>query len=96
MKLSLKEVEEIAKLAKLELTSENRGKFATQLSEVFNYVAKLGEVDTTKVEPTAQITGLENVWREDLVSDCDPATQDAIIKAFPESEDRHLKVKAIL
>jgi len=66
-KLSEAEVEHIAKLARLKLSKEEIGKFCSQLSEVLDYVNVLNEVETKDVEPTAQVTGLENVFREDEV-----------------------------
>jgi aspartyl-tRNA(Asn)/glutamyl-tRNA(Gln) amidotransferase subunit C len=66
--LTKEEVKHIAKLAKLKLTEEEVEKFQKQLSEVLEYMKVLNEVETGRVEPTAQVTGLENVFREDEVS----------------------------
>jgi len=66
-KLSEAEVEHIAKLARLKLTKEEVKRFCSQLSEVLEYMEVLNEVETEGVEPTAQVTGLENVFREDEV-----------------------------
>lgn len=66
--LTKEEVKHIAKLAKLKLTEEEVEKFQQQLSEVLEYMKVLNEVETGGVEPTAQVTDLENVFREDEVS----------------------------
>lgn len=66
-KLSIEQVEHIAKLSKLELTAEEKKKYSEQLSSVLEYVEQLSEVNTDGVEPTANITGLENVLREDAI-----------------------------
>ena len=66
-KLSKKYVEHIAKLSKLKLSESEKEKFASQLSGVIEYVEQLDEVDTEGVEPTSQVTGLENIYREDEV-----------------------------
>lgn len=58
-------VPHVAKLANLPLTKDEEEKLDKQLSEVLNYVEQLNEVDTKNVEPTSQVTGLENVLRED-------------------------------
>jgi len=63
--LSETEVKHIAKLAKLKLTKQEVKMFCSQLSEVLGYMKVLNEVKTKNVEPTAQVTGLENVFRED-------------------------------
>lgn len=60
------QVKHIAKLARLGLKEEDVGKFAKQLSSIMEYVEKLNEVDVKNVEPTSQVTGLENVMREDV------------------------------
>ncbi len=64
-KLNEKEVKHVAKLARLNLTSQEVKKFQEQLSEVLDYIEVLKEVKTEKVEPTSQVTSLENVFRED-------------------------------
>lgn len=67
MKLTKEQVEHIARLARLGLTPEEIEKYQTELSSILDYVEKLNEVDTENVEPTAQVTGLKNVMREDKV-----------------------------
>lgn len=64
-KLSEEEVVHVAKLAGLTLTRQEVKKFQKQLSEVLNYVEILKRIRTNKVSPTSQVTGLENVSRED-------------------------------
>jgi aspartyl-tRNA(Asn)/glutamyl-tRNA(Gln) amidotransferase subunit C len=93
MKLTQQEVEKIAKLARLELTEAEKEKFTDQLSAVLDYVDKLKEVDTENVEMTAQVTGLENVYREDKVDQID--YQSDLIKQSAESEDNLIKTKSV-
>ncbi len=64
-KISQEEVKKIAKLADLKLTENEVEKFQKQLSEVLDYVAVLDELDTFKVKPTSQVTGLKNITRDD-------------------------------
>ncbi len=65
--LSLDQVKHIAKLARLGLKNDEAEKFAGQLNSILDYIGILNEVDTDKVEPTAQVTGLQNVTRNDEV-----------------------------
>lgn len=65
--ISLNQVKHIAKLARLGLKDEEVEKFSKQLSNIFEYVDMLNEVNTDEVEPTAQVTGLKNVTRKDEV-----------------------------
>ncbi|MBI2028569.1 MAG: Asp-tRNA(Asn)/Glu-tRNA(Gln) amidotransferase subunit GatC [Candidatus Levybacteria bacterium] len=84
----------IAKLANLALTDGERVKFEKQLSSILGYVDKLKEVDTSKIEPTSQITGLENVTREDKTSSC--FSQENALSNAKSKHNGFFKVKAIL
>lgn len=92
-RLAEKEVEHVAKLANLTLTKEEVETFQKQLSEVLGYVEILGEVDTSNVEPTSQVTGLENVFREDKTGES--LSQDEALSGAKSKENGHFKVKAI-
>ena len=65
--LTSAQVAHIAKLARLTLTSGEIDKMTTELSSILTYIDMLGEVNTENVEATAQVTGLENQLREDIV-----------------------------
>lgn len=67
MKLTKEKVKHIGKLANIELTPEEIKTFQKQLSEILDYVNKLQELNTSNIEPTSQVTGLQNVFREDKV-----------------------------
>ena len=67
MSLTQAQVRHVAKLARLKLTDSEVDLFAEQLSKVFGYMEILNEVDTSKVPPTFQVTGLQNVMREDII-----------------------------
>ena len=62
------DIEKIAKLANLNLTSEEALEFEKQLGDVVNYIEKLNKVDTTNIAETAQVTGLSNQLRDDTPS----------------------------
>lgn len=59
------DVSHIAKLANLPLSSTEKAKFKNQLEETLEYIEGLNEVETKNTEPTSQVTGLENIMRED-------------------------------
>lgn len=65
--LTEEEVKHVAGLANLTLTKEEVMKIQKQLSETLKYVEVLNELDTDKVEPTSQVTGLMNITREDKI-----------------------------
>lgn len=62
MKITLDEVRYISELANLRLSEEDLQKYAAEMEEILTYVAKLEELDTTGVEPMAQVLypGAEN------------------------------------
>ena len=95
MKLSVGQIEEIAKLARLELSEKEKKMYAEQLSVVLDYVEKLNEVNTDGVLETCQVTGLEDVVRSDKVEECPPEIEEKIIGNFSERLGRLLKVKAV-
>ncbi len=59
------DVKKIAKLANLSITPEEESQFDRQLNDVVGYIEMLNSVDTSGVEPTAQVTGLSNMVRQD-------------------------------
>ena len=81
-RLTSDQVRHIAKLARLNLEEKDVEKFAKELSAILSYVEKLQEVDTKKVEPTAQVTGLSSVFREDVILK-DPVEPDALLATSP-------------
>ena len=68
--------------------------FEKQLSEILNYFEKLKEVDTKNVETTSQVTGLENVTREDKA--INSLTQEEALSNTKSQHNGFFKVKAIL
>jgi len=87
-------VPHIAKLANLSITPVEEKILEKQLSEVLDYIKNLDEVDTKNIEPTSQVTGLENVSREDLASES--LLQEAVLSNTQKKENGFFKVKAIL
>ena len=67
MGLSRQEIEGVAHLSRLELTSEELDKFTDQINTLLGHFAKLQELDTTEVEPTSHAIPVYNVFRKDDV-----------------------------
>lgn len=82
MALSHDQVRHIAKLARLQVSDEEVAKFATQLTSILGYVDMLKEVDTKNVPATAQVTGLHNALREDVVRP-PMATREEMLSTSP-------------
>ena len=96
MKLSNKDIKHIANLARLELSDKELDKYGSQLSAILGYIDQLQEVDTTGVEPTAQVTGLTNVFAKDEIETWDKTEQQAALGQAPEIENNQVKVKRVL
>lgn len=93
-KLDKDQVKHIAKLSRLELSDEETALYSEQLSSVLQYVQQLSEVETENVEPTANVTGLSNVWREDKIEESNIEYQD-IEKNAPEFKEGNFVVPGV-
>lgn len=88
------DISHVAKLANLTLSEEEKMKLEEQLEETVEYVNRLEEVDTKGVEPTSQVTGLENVTREDEIKPS--LTQSEALQNAKSTHKGFFKVKRIL
>lgn len=88
------DVKHVAKLANLKLTEGEEVKFERQLSNILSYVEKLNEIKTDGIEQTAQVTGLQNIKREDTTTQIS-LTQDETLKGAKDQHNGFFKVKAI-
>ena len=94
MRLSKKEVEHIAQLARLGITDKEKKKYAEQLSAILDYVEHLNKVNTKNIEPIAHITGAESVMVSDEIKN--KPDRENLLKNTPEQKDGFIKVKSIL
>ena len=67
MSITVADVEYVARLARLDLSSGEKAMFAGQMDAIFGYVEKLKELDTTGIVPTSHAVPMENAFREDVV-----------------------------
>ncbi|MBN2100507.1 Asp-tRNA(Asn)/Glu-tRNA(Gln) amidotransferase subunit GatC [Candidatus Dojkabacteria bacterium] len=94
-KLSKKEVQKIADLANIKLTDEELDKYSTELSSIIEYVDKLSEIDTEKIEMKAHNVTTQNVFRRDEPGKS--LTQDeAISNRKSSSEGGNFVIKSTL
>lgn len=94
-KLSAEQVEHIANLARIGLSEEEKKKFQEDLGSVLDYIDKLQKIDVSGVEPTANITGLENQIREDE-NGSSHADAGKLLDMAPEKKDGYVKTRQIL
>lgn len=91
--ITIKDVEHVAKLARLELTEEEKVMFTGQLGDVLNHVEKMNEVDTTGVEPMNHPIDFVNVMRED--EKIYENTREELMQNAPDVEGEFFKVPKI-
>jgi len=89
-----KDVEYVAKLAKLELSEEQKGLFLKQLNDILSYFKKLNELDTEQVEPTFHISISSSPFHEDILKPSLP--QKVVMDLTQNKQDGYFKVPKIL
>ncbi len=93
-KITVDQVRDVARLARLDLPADRLGKLTGQLESILEYVAKIGQVDTAGVEPTAHALPLHNVLRDDVVGPSLPL--EAVLRNAPDTEGPFFKVPKVL
>lgn len=94
MSITVKDVEHVAALARLELSDEEKTLYTDQLNAILKYAEQLNALDTDGVEPTSHAVPLYNVLREDEVKPSLPL--EKVMLNAPEEEDGQFKVPAVL
>jgi len=96
MSLNTEQIQHLAHLARLELTTQEQEKFTSQISSILEYFDKLNEVDTQGVEPLSQSIELENILRPDEIEECDTNIRDSILNNAPQTSGDYIKTNKIL
>jgi aspartyl-tRNA(Asn)/glutamyl-tRNA(Gln) amidotransferase subunit C len=94
MEFDKEKIENLIKLARLELTEEEKEKFSNDLNKILSYVEKIQSLDLD-VEPLISSGLWMNDFREDEVF-LDQEIVEKIIENFPDKEGRYLKVPKVL
>ncbi len=94
MKISRKDVEHVANLARLELSDSDITTFVGQIGDILDHVGSLKKVDTQGVAGTSHAISLTNAFRDDEVSE--PAKRDVSLANAPNSEDGCFVVPKII
>ena len=89
------DVRHLAQLSNLQLSDDEIISLQGDIANILNYIDQLGELDTSGVEPTYQVTGLENVWRDDTVDD-GGISSDTLLALAPEQAEHSVKVPQVL
>ncbi len=94
MKISKKDVEHVASLARLQFSEEETALFTHQLNSILEYFEKLQNVDTTDVAPSFHAVDVRNAFRDDIPGDSLPVQES--LKNAPEPVQSFFKVPKII
>jgi aspartyl-tRNA(Asn)/glutamyl-tRNA(Gln) amidotransferase subunit C len=94
MKLKPEEVQRVAMLARLRLTSEEEERLTQQLDNILRYVEKLNQLDASGIEPFTHEVDIVNPMREDVITN--EANADALLANAPEQENHFFQVPKII
>lgn len=94
MKITKQEVEHVARLARLELSEQEKEKLTDQLSSILTYVETLNTLDTKGVEPTSHVLDIKNVMRDDVAMPS--LSQERALANAPDKAAGHYKVPKII
>ena len=93
--ISRDDVQHLAQLSSLALSDQEVDSLRTDIAGILDYIDQLQELDTSGVEPTYQVTDLDNVWRDDIVDDYGINRED-LIGLAPASQNGQIKVPKVL
>lgn len=94
MSVSLEDVRHLAELSQIRLSKAELTSLAGDIDRIVGYIDQLDELDTAGVEPTFQLTGLDNVWRADEVKP--QLGRQELLQLAPDSEDGQVKAPKVL
>jgi len=94
MKLTRDEIRRIAALARLRLSADEEAQLTEQLSRILQYMDKLNQLDTSRVEPLAHAVDIVNAFREDKVTN--QPNPEAILANAPAKDQTFFKVPKII
>jgi aspartyl-tRNA(Asn)/glutamyl-tRNA(Gln) amidotransferase subunit C len=88
------EIGQVALLARLKLSEDEKELFSRQVSSIIEYIDKLNELDIKDIEPTAHVLQVKNVFREDKSGPSLP--REKALQNAPESNDNFYRVPKII
>jgi aspartyl-tRNA(Asn)/glutamyl-tRNA(Gln) amidotransferase subunit C len=98
MKITREDVSHVADLAYLELTEAELETYAQQVGHILDYISKLNELDTTGVEPMAQVLSddqsADATLRDDVVVPCNVAAE--ILQQAPDPDPPYFRAPKVI
>jgi aspartyl-tRNA(Asn)/glutamyl-tRNA(Gln) amidotransferase subunit C len=93
--ISRDDVQHLAQLSSLQLSDKELDDLQKDIENILRYVEQLSELDTSGVEPTYQVTDLENVFRDDTVIDYG-VTREQLLEIAPDRLENSVRVPKVL
>lgn len=93
--ISASDVQQVAKLANIPIDDSHIDALTQAFKKTIEVVDQLNTLPTANIEPTSQVTGLENVWREDVVDEKRMFTQEEALKNAPRQYNGFFVVHAV-
>lgn len=94
-KITKSDVLHLASLSRVSLDEEEAQNLQQELEAILGYIDQFAALDTADVEPTYQVGGLKNVWREDIVGKS-LVTTESLLALAPSIQDNQIKVPKVL
>lgn len=88
------DIEKVARLARLELSEQEKEVLGNQLEQVLSYMEQLNRLDTTGIEPTSHAIPVYNAFREDETRPS--LSKEEVLGIAPDQEEGHFKVPRII
>ena len=95
MDVKREDIIHLAKLSNFSLSEQEIDSLGKDLQNIIRYISQLDELDTDGVEPTYQVFEMENVWRDDIVSEQD-ADREQLLSLTKQTTDHQIKVPKVL
>ena len=89
------DVRHLAQLSSLQMSDEELQAIRADIENILNYVQQLNELDTTGIQPTYQVTGLQNIWRDDQI-DGGSVSRERLLELAPDRTENCVKVPQVL
>jgi len=94
-KITQEDVHSLSALSGLKLSDDEITAMTDDIDNIVRYVEKLESLDTTQVEPTYQVTPIENAYRDDVAVES-TISRESLLSLAPESQNHHVKVPKVL
>lgn len=94
MAVTIRDVEYIAQLARLEFSEKEKEILTEQMNQILNYMAQLNTLNTENVPPLSHVLEIQNVFRDDVVKESTPTAE--VLKNAPSATEEFFRVPKVI